>query len=281
MDLSLAGGDILTTERLHQTLTLADGRTLGVAECGDPRGVTVFHFHASGSSRLERPADEAMLADLGIRFVTTDRPGHGLSDPKAEHALLEWPDDVAQLADHLGIDRFYVMGWSAGGAPALACAFKLPERVRAVALVSSIAPPDCPGQYRGMPLANRLWKFGARRMPALVRTLRRAAYPIIMGDLEEAGRSMSMSFPLEDRRLLDDPAAMKRFAEDIQEGYTAERAHRVHDATGDGPDGPHRHCCKHQESGGPRRLHPSILQFRKQPPSRDPALRSPCSPRRR
>ena len=28
-----------------------------------------------------------------------------------------------------------------------------------------------------------------------------------------------MSFPLEDQRLLDNPAAMKRFAEDIQEGY--------------------------------------------------------------
>ncbi len=209
----------LTTDRLHQTLTLEDGRMLGFAEWGDPAGVAVFHFHASGSSRLERPADESIPTELGIRFVTTDRPGHGLSDPDPEYALLNWPDTVAQLADHLDIEQFYVMGWSAGGAPALACAFWLPERVRAVALVSSIAPPDCPGQYRGMPLANRLWKFGARRMTALVRIMRQAAYPIIMGDLEEAGKSMSVSFPPEDRRLLDDPAAMKRFAEDVQEGY--------------------------------------------------------------
>jgi pimeloyl-ACP methyl ester carboxylesterase len=209
----------MTADRLHQTLTLEDGRTLGFAEWGDLAGVAVFHFHASGSSRLERPADESIPADLGIRFVTTDRPGHGLSEPDSEYTLLNWPNNVGQLADHLDIEQFYVMGWSAGGAPALACAFRLPERVRAVALVSSTAPPDCPGQYRGMPLANRLWKFGARRIPALVRTMRRAAYPLIMGDLEEAGKRVSMSFPLEDRRLLDDPAAMKRFAEDIQEGY--------------------------------------------------------------
>jgi pimeloyl-ACP methyl ester carboxylesterase len=209
----------LATDRLNQTLMLNDGRALGFAECGDPRGTPVLHFHASGSSRLERPADESILTDMGIRFVTTDRPGHGLSDPQPERKLRDWPDDVSQLVNHLGIDRLYVMGWSAGGAPALACAAKLPERVQAVAIVSGVSPPDCPGQYKGLPLANRVWKFGARRMPALVRLMRRAAYPIIMGDLEEAGRTMSMSFPLVDRRLLDEPEALKRFAQDVQEGY--------------------------------------------------------------
>ena len=209
----------MTTDRLNQTLELDDGRRLGFAECGDLAGRPVFYFHASGSSRLERPADESLLVDLGVRFITVDRPGHGLSDPQPERTLLDWPDDVSQLADYLDVDRFWVMGWSAGGAPALACAAELPERVQAVAAVSSVSPPDCPGQYRGLPLANRLWKFGARRMPALIRLMRRAAYSIIMGDPEEAGRTMSMSFALEDRRLLDDPEEMKRFVEDIQEGY--------------------------------------------------------------
>jgi len=209
----------MATDLLNQILTLEDGRALGFAECGDPQGTPIFYFHASGSSRLERPAEESIPAQLGIRFITTDRPGHGLSDPQPARKLLDWPDDVRQLADHLGIDRFSVMGWSAGGAPALACAARLPVRVRAASVVSSVSPPDCPGQYRGLPLANRLWKFGARRMPILVRTMRRAAYPVIMGDPEEAGRTMSMSFALEDRRLLDDPVDMTRFVEDIQEGY--------------------------------------------------------------
>jgi len=209
----------MSSDRLNQTLTLRDGRALGFAECGDLQGTPVFYFHASGSSRLERPADELILADLGIRFITSDRPGHGLSDPQPERKLLDWPDDVSQLADHLDVGKFYVMGWSAGGAPALACATKLPERVPAAAIVSGVSPPECPGQYKGLPFANRLWKFGARRMPALVRFMRRAAYPLIMGDLEEAGKTMSMSFSLEDRRLLDDPEDLKRFAQDIQEGY--------------------------------------------------------------
>ena len=119
--------------------------------------------------------DESILVDLGVRFITTDRPGHGLSDPQPERKLLDWPDDVSQLADHLDVGKFYVMGWSAGGAPTLACATKLPERVLAAAIVSGVAPPDCPGQYKGLPFANRLWKFGARRLPALVRLMRRSA----------------------------------------------------------------------------------------------------------
>jgi pimeloyl-ACP methyl ester carboxylesterase len=206
-------------DRLNQTLTLKDGRALGFAECGDPAGQAVFHFHASGSSRLEAPADESILVDLGIRFITTDRPGHGLSDPQAGRKLLDWPDDVGQLADHLGIDRFYVMGWSAGGPHALACAYKLPERVLAGAIVSGIAPPERPRPYKGLPLANRLWMFGARRMPVLVRLMRRMAYPIIMSEPEEAGRNLVLTFPPQDRRLLESPEAQKRFVLDIQEGY--------------------------------------------------------------
>ena len=206
-------------DRLNQTLTLKDGRTLGFAECGDPAGQAVFHFHASGSSRLEAPADESLLVDLRIRFITTDRPGHGLSDPQAERKLLDWPDDVEQLADNLGIDRFYVMGWSAGGPHALACAYKLPERVSAGAVVSGIAPPERPRPYKGLPLANRVWAFGARRMPALVRLMRRLAYPIIMGDPEEAGRNLILSFPPEDRPLLESPEAERSLVLDIQEGY--------------------------------------------------------------
>ena len=35
--------------------------------------------------------------------MTIDRPGHGLSDFQPERTLLDWPEDVAALADHLEI----------------------------------------------------------------------------------------------------------------------------------------------------------------------------------
>jgi pimeloyl-ACP methyl ester carboxylesterase len=43
--------------------------------------------------------------------------------------MVDWADDVAELAEALEIDRFAVAGTSSGGPYALACAVKLPARV--------------------------------------------------------------------------------------------------------------------------------------------------------
>jgi len=96
----------MTSNKTNQTLALNDGRTLGYAEYGDPGGKTVFHFHGSSSSRLEHPPDESILTGQGIRSVTIDRLGHGLSDFRPQRKLLDWPDDVTALADHLAIEKF-------------------------------------------------------------------------------------------------------------------------------------------------------------------------------
>jgi pimeloyl-ACP methyl ester carboxylesterase len=105
----------MTSETMNQTVTLRDGRKLGFAEYGEIDGRAVFHIIGSGGSRLEYPADQSILTDLGIRFFATDCPGHGISDPQPDRQLLDWPDDITQLADSLNIQKFYVMGWSAGG----------------------------------------------------------------------------------------------------------------------------------------------------------------------
>jgi pimeloyl-ACP methyl ester carboxylesterase len=205
--------------RTEQTISLKDGRLLGFASYGDPDGKAVFYFNGSGGSRLGRPTDTSILTDLKIWFISVDRPGHGLSDPQPDRQLLEWPDDIAQLADQLGLETFYVMGWSAGGPHALACAFKMPERIMAGAIISGVAPPERPNPYRGLPLANRVLMFGARYMPRLVYFLRRMAYRVIMGGLNELGHKLARSFPVVDRELLLRPEHENMFVMDIREGY--------------------------------------------------------------
>jgi pimeloyl-ACP methyl ester carboxylesterase len=209
----------MTAEDINRTFVLRDGRRLGYAEYGDPEGRAVFHFNGSGGSRLERPRDESMLSDLRVRLISTDRPGHGISDPQPDRKLLDWPDDVSQLADHLGIERFYVEGWSAGGPHALACAYKLPERVRAGAIISGLAPPDRPKPYEGLPIPNRLFMLAGRRVPGLVYLIRRTMYPMITGDPEKAGQTLLSSFPPEDQDIAGSPGNQERLIADIQEGY--------------------------------------------------------------
>jgi pimeloyl-ACP methyl ester carboxylesterase len=119
---------------------LPDGRALGFAQFGAHDGKPLFFFHGLGASRLTRHPDDSIAASLGVRVITIDRPGIGLSDPQPGRTLLDWPDDVAALADALGIDQFAVLGWSGGGAHALACAHKIPERLSAVGVVSGGAP---------------------------------------------------------------------------------------------------------------------------------------------
>ena len=57
--------------------------------------------------------------------------------------LREWAE---RFVDALEVERFGVIGWSAGGPHALAVAAVAPERVSRVALVASMPPPDGVGE---------------------------------------------------------------------------------------------------------------------------------------
>jgi pimeloyl-ACP methyl ester carboxylesterase len=114
---------------------------LGYAEWGDPDGKPVLFFHGGAMSRLSS-IGWSIVSSLGVRLLSVERPGHGLSDPKPGWRLLDWPDDVAAFADRLGVGRFAVVGMSAGGPPALACGYALPDRVTAVGMVATIVNPE-------------------------------------------------------------------------------------------------------------------------------------------
>lgn len=152
-----------------ETIRLRDGRTLGFAQFGDPTGNAIFFFHGGGDSRLQRHADDSVAESLGIRLITTDRPGVGLSTYQRRRRLADWPSDIGQLADALSIPRFAVLGYSMGGPHALACAWGLPERVIVAGVVSGIAPFDRPGGMADMsPFVTRMFTY-ARRSPQFVR----------------------------------------------------------------------------------------------------------------
>lgn len=118
---------------------LSDGRGLGYAQWGDPGGTPVFGFMGTSLSWLAHVGDEAPRA-AGVRLILVDRPGYGLSDFQPQRRLLDWPRDIAQLADALEIDRFAVFGMSGGGPHAAACGYALPDRVSTLGLVSSPGP---------------------------------------------------------------------------------------------------------------------------------------------
>jgi pimeloyl-ACP methyl ester carboxylesterase len=137
-------------------IRLNDGRLLAYAESGSPQGKPLIFFHGTPGSRLFHHPDESIALSLGARIISPDRPGFGLSDFKPGRTLLDWPDDVVQLADALNLDKFAVAGHSGGGPYVAACALKIPHRLTRAALISSMAPLSAPEATKGMMWRNRL-----------------------------------------------------------------------------------------------------------------------------
>jgi pimeloyl-ACP methyl ester carboxylesterase len=121
-------------------IDLADGRRLHVYDTGDDDRLAVVWHH--GTPNLGPPPVPlfATADELGIRWVSYDRPGYGPSTPRPGRGFASAADDVARVTDSLGIDRFATMGHSSGGPHSLACGALLPDRVVAVVSVSGLAP---------------------------------------------------------------------------------------------------------------------------------------------
>ena len=141
--------------RPDQSIALRDGRRLAYSECGSSNGYPVIFFHGYPSSRLEPLFLSTIAARHDIRLIGPDRPGFGQSSPQPGRTILDWPDDVRELAQHLDLKRFAVIGGSGGGPYALACGLKLPRKmVSAVGLLASAAPWEAgpgipiPEEYR-------------------------------------------------------------------------------------------------------------------------------------
>jgi pimeloyl-ACP methyl ester carboxylesterase len=119
-------------------MTLGDGRTLAYTDLGDMDGSVVMYFHGAPTSRLDLVDYEECFVDRGVRVVSPDRPGFGGSSPQPNRSMRDWPADAAALANALRVDRFVVVGLSAGGPYAVACAALLADRVVGLGIANGV-----------------------------------------------------------------------------------------------------------------------------------------------
>lgn len=154
-----------------RSIRLADGRRLAYAQFGDPDGAPLFACHGFPGSRLEGALLHRAAVDTGFRLITPDRPGFGESDPRPGRTLLDWPSDLAALADHLGFARFHLLGISGGGPYALSCAAQLPGRLTAVGLIAPLGPLAEPPLLKIMHQPARTILAAASRVPPVADAL--------------------------------------------------------------------------------------------------------------
>ena len=157
-----------------RTLTLRCGRQLAWREYGSATGFPIVFMHGNLNSRLFEPAWEntqSVTSQAGARVIAVDRPGYGGSNFNADRKFTSWPAEVRELADHLDLGRFAVLGFSSGGPNALACAADacsanpslLPDRLAACGLISSDGPYHKIG---GAALVSKMYGVGANPTPA-------------------------------------------------------------------------------------------------------------------
>ena len=164
-----------------QTVILPDNRTLGYAEYGSPNGTPLLYFHGFPSSRLEAYSIHSIASRLGIRVLSLDRPGFGLSSHDPHRRITDWPTDVQAFASQVGLSRFAILGVSGGGPYSLACAERLSRsKLSAVGVLAGAPVWDRGIRTRGVPWYARLtyllgnfWPSGLRILSyGLVETLR-------------------------------------------------------------------------------------------------------------
>jgi pimeloyl-ACP methyl ester carboxylesterase len=145
---------------------LKDGRRLGFVEYGDPNGHPVMLFHDVWGNRDLRHPDDAILKQLGIRLIGMDRAGYGMSSRRHNRSLMDIVDDTMLLANALKLERFGVLGYSAGAPYALACAYRFPQVVSHCAVVASLPPMDDPQGFEAIhPMYARLFQLAQGMEP--------------------------------------------------------------------------------------------------------------------
>ncbi len=156
-------------------LILKDGRQLHYAEYGVSYGIPVILLHGILGCRYERHPDDSLTKSLGVRLIIPDRPGYGLSEHAPDHDYLDFADDLLELADHLELQQFSIMGLSVGAIYGSAFAYKTPQRLQSIAMISSTPPFRSFSDFTGVPPSLKLLIAFSKYLPTAAQAIAQIA----------------------------------------------------------------------------------------------------------
>jgi pimeloyl-ACP methyl ester carboxylesterase len=191
-----------------------DGSVIAVEIAGDQGGRPVLFCHGLADSRLSARLFAPAASELGLRLVAPDRPGIGRTDPRRLRRLADWVEDAELVLDAVAAGPVALLGVSAGGPFAAACAARLPGRVRSLTLIAPLGAPGWPScgmaaqQRAVLPVARHAPAFGGWFLGRLAVLARRSPQLFL--------RLAACGLPGIDRRALAEP----RMREAFLVGYT-------------------------------------------------------------
>ncbi len=190
----------------QRAISLRDGRRLVYTETGPADGEPIFYCHGAIGTPLGRAVDlDQLMSELGIRYIAVSRAGMGGSDAAPGRDVRAFADDLRQVADELALERFAVVGVSAGGPYALAVAHDLPDRAYRVAVCSSLSPLCAPHRTPGMQRRIKLALAVVAGAPWLCTAAVDAALPLVRLQPELLSRVIAAHAAPSERSRLNQP----------------------------------------------------------------------------
>jgi pimeloyl-ACP methyl ester carboxylesterase len=198
---------------------------------------TILYCHGVPGSRLEAAPLHKHGLKLGVRIISIDRPGIGLSSPlsisccntslprgRRQRQILDFPLDAQSLLSYLRIDQYFILGYSGGAPYALACALASPQQsILGIGIVAGLAPWHITAPT--LTLCQRLMMNLAYYTPSLMRYLleKNIAYyarqeestfqALVKGQIE--------SFGINARAIYKDDSTRHDFVRNLREAYSS------------------------------------------------------------
>ncbi|XP_027347154.1 uncharacterized protein LOC113858636 isoform X2 [Abrus precatorius] len=214
-------------------VVLPDGRHMAYKERGvsaDKARFSMIAPHSFLSSRLAGipGVKDSLLEEFGIHLLTYDLPGFGESDPHPKRNLESSAMDMAFLADALGLNKFWVVGYSSGSMHAWAALRYIPDRL--AAMFAPMVNPYDPIMTKEE--RRRTWNkwtrkrkfmyFLARRFPRLLAFFYQRSF--LSGKHGQIDRWLSLSLGKRDKALMEDPIYEEFWQRDVEESIRQRNA---------------------------------------------------------
>ncbi|MDX2288074.1 MAG: alpha/beta hydrolase [Hyphomicrobiaceae bacterium] len=197
----------------HQTIDVPGVGPTGLAVYGVQGGYPVLALHGAPACRLMYDVADAPARELGMTLYCPDRPGYGLTPlDRPDRTLRDRAAALEAVVDHLGLDRFAIIGISGGAPYAVALASRVRTRATALLLASPMGPfadymsATVPATARrDIAAGHRLFFLGGPRRPRLLANGATLASAGFKAAPQLFTRLFARSLGSADRRVLERP----------------------------------------------------------------------------
>ena len=108
-------------------------------EFGDPNGSPLLCLHGLSITGLFFKQHHEYFVEIGVRAIAPCLLG-GIYIPDSAKTIDDLTEEIVELLDILGVDKFDVIGFSWGTLPELALIARIPDRIRKAGFLGAMTP---------------------------------------------------------------------------------------------------------------------------------------------